>query len=89
MLSKFLNKELGIPEDVAEQEACLMEHISSDESFEKWKLILKSSTCGAPSSRISKKPLINPLVFLVKASGFSALVSATRAGLVWYPLSCF
>ena len=26
MLSKFLNKELGIPADVAESEACLMEH---------------------------------------------------------------
>ena len=41
MLSKFLNKELGIPEDVAEQEACLMEHAISDESFEKWRAYIK------------------------------------------------
>ena len=36
MLFKFLHKALGIPEDVADQEACLMEHAISDESFEKW-----------------------------------------------------
>lgn len=36
MLFKFLTKALGIPEDRAEEEACLMEHAISDESFEKW-----------------------------------------------------
>ena len=41
ILSKFLNKELGNPEDVAEQEACLMEHAISDESFEKWRAYIK------------------------------------------------
>lgn len=41
LLSKFLNKELGIPEDVAEEEACLMEHAISDESFEKWRAYIK------------------------------------------------
>ena len=41
LLSKFLNKELGIPEDVAENEACLMEHAISDESFEKWRAYIK------------------------------------------------
>ena len=35
-LTAFLSKGLGISEDVAEQEACLMEHAISDESFEKW-----------------------------------------------------
>ena len=35
-LTVFLSKALGIPEDVAEDEACLMEHAISDESFEKW-----------------------------------------------------
>ena len=35
-LTIFLNKALGIPEDVAEDEACLMEHAISDDSFEKW-----------------------------------------------------
>ena len=35
-LTAFLSKALGIPEDVAEDEACLMEHAISDESFEKW-----------------------------------------------------
>ncbi len=41
LLSKFLNKELGIPEEVAENEACLMEHAISDESFEKWRAYIK------------------------------------------------
>ncbi len=36
MLYKFLTKAVGIPEDVADQEACLMEHAISDKSFEKW-----------------------------------------------------
>ena len=35
-LTAFLSKALGIPEDVAEEEACLMEHAISDASFEKW-----------------------------------------------------
>lgn len=35
-LTAFLSKQLGIPDDVAEEEACLMEHAISDESFEKW-----------------------------------------------------
>lgn len=35
-LTAFLAKEIGIPEEVAEDEACLMEHAISDESFEKW-----------------------------------------------------
>ena len=35
-LTAFLSKELGIAPDVAEQEACLMEHAISDASFEKW-----------------------------------------------------
>lgn len=36
MLFKFLHNALGIPEDVADQEACLMEHAISDSSLEKW-----------------------------------------------------
>ena len=35
-LTAFLAMEIGIPEEVAEDEACLMEHAISDESFEKW-----------------------------------------------------
>ena len=35
-LRAFLIKALDISEDVAEEEACLMEHAISDESFEKW-----------------------------------------------------
>ena len=35
-LTAFLSKALGIPADVAEEEACQMEHAISDESFEKW-----------------------------------------------------
>lgn len=36
LLFAFLTKALGIPEDRADAEACLMEHAISDESFEKW-----------------------------------------------------
>lgn len=35
-LTAFLSKELGIPPEVAEEEACLMEHAISDASFGKW-----------------------------------------------------
>lgn len=35
-LTAFLSKEIGIPEEVAEDEACLMEHAISDASFKKW-----------------------------------------------------
>ena len=36
MLCLFLTKALGIDDETAEEEACLMEHAISDESFEKW-----------------------------------------------------
>ena len=35
-LTAFFTKTLGIPEERAEEEACLMEHAISDTSFEKW-----------------------------------------------------
>lgn len=35
-LTAFLSKCLGIPDDTAEEEACLMEHAISDASFDKW-----------------------------------------------------
>ncbi len=37
LLIAFLTKAIGIDEEQAEKEACLMEHAISDESFEKWK----------------------------------------------------
>lgn len=36
MLFVFLSKALGIPEDQANREACLMEHAISDESLPYW-----------------------------------------------------
>lgn len=41
MLFTFLTKALGIPEEEAEKEACLMEHAISDESFKKWSSYIK------------------------------------------------
>lgn len=41
ILSMFLTKALGIPEERAEKEACLMEHAISDDSFEKWSSYIK------------------------------------------------
>ena len=35
-LTAFLAKEIGIPEEGAEDEACLMEHAISAETHEKW-----------------------------------------------------
>lgn len=37
VLVLFLNKALGIEMEVAEEEACKMEHAISDESFKKWR----------------------------------------------------
>lgn len=36
MLTRFLSKGLGIDPEVAEHEACQMEHAISDDSFKKW-----------------------------------------------------
>lgn len=41
MLLDFLSKAIGIDEETAEEEACLMEHAISDESFEKWRTYIK------------------------------------------------
>ena len=41
-LTRFLNEKVGLPADVAEQEACQMEHAISDESFVKWLEYFKS-----------------------------------------------
>ena len=42
LLFTFLTKVLGIPEERADAEACMMEHAISDESFEKWTAYFKS-----------------------------------------------
>ncbi len=41
LLTKFLNKALGIDATIAEEEACKMEHAISDSSFEKWIAFIK------------------------------------------------
>lgn len=41
MLFAFLHKALGIEAERAEEEACMMEHAISDESFEKWRRFIK------------------------------------------------
>ena len=40
-LTSFLVKAIGIDEETAEEEACLMEHAISDSSSEKWKAYIK------------------------------------------------
>ena len=46
MLFTFLTKVLGIPEERADEEACIMEHAISDDSFEKWTAYIKSLDLG-------------------------------------------
>ncbi|MDR0513891.1 MAG: metal-dependent transcriptional regulator [Coriobacteriaceae bacterium] len=41
LLFEFLTKGLNIDAEVADREACLMEHAISDESFEKWLAYIK------------------------------------------------
>ena len=41
LLFDFLTQAVGIPPDVAEDEACQMEHAISDESFKKWEAFVK------------------------------------------------
>ena len=36
MLTRFLKEKVGLTEEVAEEEACQMEHAISDDSFVKW-----------------------------------------------------
>ncbi len=40
-LFTFLTKALGIDEETADEEACLMEHAISDDSYEKWRAYIK------------------------------------------------
>lgn len=41
LLFNFLKDELGIDEEIADKEACLMEHAISDDSFVKWIAFIK------------------------------------------------
>ena len=41
LLKKFLTQVIGISPEVAEEEACLMEHAISDNSFEKWRAYIQ------------------------------------------------
>lgn len=41
LLISFLTKAIGISPEVAEEEACKMEHAISDESFELWQKYVK------------------------------------------------
>ena len=49
LLIEFLNKQVGIPQARAEEEACLMEHAISDESFELWRAYI-NRVSEAPSN---------------------------------------
>lgn len=40
VLSRFLTNELGVDPEVADEEACLMEHAISDSTLEKWEAYL-------------------------------------------------
>lgn len=40
LLYRFLTEKIGVSEDVANYEACQMEHAMSEESFEKWEAYL-------------------------------------------------
>lgn len=42
LLFMFLTKGLGIDDEIAEEEACQMEHAISDDSFKKWASFIKS-----------------------------------------------
>ena len=42
LLTSFLTNQLGIDSDVAEEEACQMEHAISDDSFKKWEAFISS-----------------------------------------------
>lgn len=42
LLTRFLSKGMGIDEDEAEREACLIEHAISDEAYKKWEAFIKA-----------------------------------------------
>lgn len=42
MLIKFLVKAIGVDPELAEEEACAMEHALSDETFAKWRTFVDS-----------------------------------------------
>lgn len=42
LLKRFLSNGLGIDEEEAEREACLIEHAISDDAFEKWESFIRS-----------------------------------------------
>jgi DtxR family Mn-dependent transcriptional regulator len=44
MIKTFLQIKLGVSEDNAEKDACKMEHVLSDETFEKLKTFLNSDS---------------------------------------------
>ena len=46
MLFSFLAKALGVPAEVAEEEACMMEHAISEESYEKWRAFIVGLNLG-------------------------------------------
>ena len=50
LLFAFLTQELGISEEVANEEACLMEHAISDSSFVKWIEYIKKRGITLPYS---------------------------------------
>lgn len=50
LLFAFLTQELGISEEVANEEACLMEHAISDFSFVKWIEYIKKRGITLPYS---------------------------------------
>jgi DtxR family Mn-dependent transcriptional regulator len=44
LITEFLEHKLGVSAEIAEKDACKIEHIISDETYEKMKEFLKSGT---------------------------------------------
>ncbi|MDD6289885.1 MAG: metal-dependent transcriptional regulator [Eggerthellales bacterium] len=42
LITRFLNKGMGIDLEEAEREACIIEHAISDDAYEKWAEFIKS-----------------------------------------------
>jgi len=50
ILTEFLTKTLGVNEEIAEKDACKMEHVLSEETFQKLKALVVTKQYGAQNN---------------------------------------
>jgi DtxR family Mn-dependent transcriptional regulator len=54
MLVRFLTEVLGVREDAAREDACKMEHVLGDQTFDRLRVFMRTNKISGPRAKVDK-----------------------------------